>query len=480
MLRTVTKRVGAQVQKNISSKYSTIVPKNPIQSRVIKQQQATFTSSRYYNNTTSFSRNYKRFNTQTQSRRPFSQDKSQVPQPEGQAAAEAGQVNPYDNQHFTRFGVGDGTAGLSEHQKLQRAIAEGVVQADREVVESFNHLDETALNQLRHRHISFAAELNMRAKTDPSPTAAADIERARQEFARLRIAEEKDLLRYELALLREQLKLEQEKGTYNAKTAMRKLEELRAKHMKGSAAEHRIDAEPRSYKALFAIIALSALGVIYLKVNETKTIANAQVVSYQVAGKLDIGGDFYNLIDQNGEIADSTQYKGQFYPLIYFGFTHCPDICPTELTKMMKALDIIENTDPEVYRRIKPIFISVDPLRDTEKRLQQYSKEFHPRIRWLTGKYEDLLEVAKKFRVYFSIPEDATPDSEYNVDHSIFFFLMDKQGELLNYYGQNKTAEEIAEAMGNVIREDIINEELLSSPALPPQNINNNNNQQKL
>lgn len=209
-----------------------------------------------------------------------------------------------------------------------------------------------------------------------------------------------------------------------------------------------------SWSTIRIVLGLTVGLVLYLKFSDTQAIAHTEVMNYQVAGTLDIGGDFHHLVDQLGRNADSEQYRGS-YPLIYFGFTNCPDICPTELTKMMKALDIIEATNPTIYRHIKPIFISVDPLRDTIQRLLEYSKQFHSRIRWLTGSYDDLLDVSKKFRVYFSIPDDATPDSDYNVDHSIFFFLMDRQGKLLNYYGQNKTAEEIAQAMASVIAEDL-------------------------
>lgn len=237
--------------------------------------------------------------------------------------------------------------------------------------------------------------------------------------------------------------------------------ELRELQQRGFQSTSEVNQDTRSFKAAWYLAAFTVVLAGVMKVRETQHVTNTtKVTQYQVAGKLDIGGDFYHLVDHMGEEADSTQYKGKYYPLIYFGFTNCPDICPTELNKMMAALDIVEKHHADVYRYVKPIFISVDPLRDTQERLAAYATEFHPRIRWLTGKYEDLLEVAKKFRVYFSIPEDATPESEYNVDHSIFFFLMDRNGELLNYYGQNKTAPEIAETMANVIREDLVREQM--------------------
>lgn len=211
---------------------------------------------------------------------------------------------------------------------------------------------------------------------------------------------------------------------------------------------------PKNFRALWFTLIAGLGGYAFLKYRDTDQVANTKVMTYQVAGKLELGGPFSGLIDQDGKPASSDQYIGK-YPLMYFGFTHCPDICPTELKKMMLALDRVEKEAPDVYAMIKPIFISVDPLRDTIPKLKSYSKEYHPRIRWLTGPYDKLLEVAKKYRVYFSIPDDVTADDDYNVDHSIFFFLMDKQGQMLNYYGQNMTADEVAKSMIGVVRENM-------------------------
>jgi protein SCO1/2 len=129
----------------------------------------------------------------------------------------------------------------------------------------------------------------------------------------------------------------------------------------------------------------------------------------------------------------------------------------------MAALDIIESKQPELYRYIKPIFVTVDPLRDTQAQIAAYAENFHPRMRWLTGSHQALTKAAKEFHIYFSIPDDATPDGDYNVDHSIFFFLMDREGKLLSYYGQNKNAVEIAEAMASVVQEDLERDKLESA-----------------
>lgn len=217
-------------------------------------------------------------------------------------------------------------------------------------------------------------------------------------------------------------------------------------------------AQPRSWMALSFMIAMAIGGVLYLKYQDTRQMATATVVNYQTNGRLSIGGDFDDLIDQYGKPASTKDYRG-YYPLYYFGFTKCPDICPTELHKMMAALDTIERKQPDIYRYIKPVFVTVDPLRDTQEQIAAYAENFHPRMRWLTGSHEALTKAAKAFHIYFSIPDDATPDGDYNVDHSIFFFLMDREGQLLSYYGQNKNSQEIAEAMAQVVTEDLKRDE---------------------
>lgn len=220
--------------------------------------------------------------------------------------------------------------------------------------------------------------------------------------------------------------------------------------------------QPRSWLGLAMMSAFAAAGVLYIKYLDTQSYATATVVQYQTNGTLALGGDFDGLVDQFGKEANSEQYRG-FYPLYYFGFTKCPDICPTELHKMMAALDTIERSQPDLYRFIKPVFITVDPLRDTPAQIAAYAENFHPRMRWLTGSHEALTKAAKEFHIYFSIPDDATPDGDYNVDHSIFFFLMNREGKLLSYYGQNRNSQEIAQAMAAVISEDLERDEYEAS-----------------
>jgi len=171
-------------------------------------------------------------------------------------------------------------------------------------------------------------------------------------------------------------------------------------------------------------------------------------------GKPLLGGPF-DLVDMNGRQVTEKTFFGR-YTLLYFGFTHCPDICPTELHKMQRALDILEQfsdiRDLGQVGQVIPIFISVDPKRDTPDRLRKYSKEFHPRTVWLTGSHENLARVAKSFRMYYSKPPADSDD--YQVDHSIFFFLVSPDGKFMEYFGKNMNAEEVANKMRQVLITD--------------------------
>lgn len=108
---------------------------------------------------------------------------------------------------------------------------------------------------------------------------------------------------------------------------------------------------------------------------------------------------------------------------MYFGFTHCPDICPDELDKMALMYD---KTVEQCGNVLLPIMITCDPARDTPAVLKEYLKEFHPAIIGLTGEYEDIKQTCKAYRVYFSTPPTVKPGQDYLVDHSIYFYLMGK------------------------------------------------------
>lgn len=163
-------------------------------------------------------------------------------------------------------------------------------------------------------------------------------------------------------------------------------------------------------------------------------------------GKANIGGPF-ELIDHTGKKVTNDDYRGKFL-FIYFGFTHCPDICPIELQKMAQALNKLGKTAD----LIQPLFISVDPERDTIEKIAKYVKEFHPKIIGLTGTPEQISKVAKAYRVYYSVTPGTKDQDEYLLDHSIILYLMDPEGNFLKFYGKNETVDSLTKNIQQQIK----------------------------
>lgn len=156
-----------------------------------------------------------------------------------------------------------------------------------------------------------------------------------------------------------------------------------------------------------------------------------------VAG-MSLGGGF-SLIDHNGQAVTEADYAGK-YQLIYFGFTYCPAICPTELQKITQVLKKLE---PEQAEKIQPLFITIDPERDTPAVMKEYVALFHDRLVGLSGSVEQIEQVKKDYRIYATkVPDPDSPD-DYTMDHSSYIYFMDPQGQLVGLYSMRDKADEI-------------------------------------
>jgi len=158
-----------------------------------------------------------------------------------------------------------------------------------------------------------------------------------------------------------------------------------------------------------------------------------------VTGTALVGGPF-TLVDQNGRQVSDTDFRGRLM-LIYFGYTFCPDVCPTELLDMSQAVDALGKAGDQV----QPLFITVDPKRDTPAVLREFLVNFHPRMLGLTGSEEQVQVAAKAYRVFFA--KAAGAERDYFVDHTSIVYLMDRQGRYLTHFGPTVRGEQMAAAI---------------------------------
>jgi len=150
-----------------------------------------------------------------------------------------------------------------------------------------------------------------------------------------------------------------------------------------------------------------------------------------------IGGPFA-LIDQAGEPRTDEDFRGKLL-LIYFGYSYCPDVCPTDLQQIGLAVDQLGDTGGAV----QPIFITLDPERDTAAHLAEYVPLFHPRLVGLTGSAEQIRHAASAYKVYYAKYPPGSPD--YVIDHSSFIYLVDENGKYIGFFPSGTTADRMIE-----------------------------------
>lgn len=170
------------------------------------------------------------------------------------------------------------------------------------------------------------------------------------------------------------------------------------------------------------------------------------VPSQQVVGKATIGGPF-TLTDHRGQRVTDKDFRGKKM-LVYFGFTHCPDICPGSLQVISAALDKLG----EKAKEITPVFITVDPERDTVAVMADYVANFHPSLVGLTGSRQDIEAAVKKtFRVYYKqVKEPERPDT-YTIDHASLVYLMDELGDFEKVFPHPTSPKKLAQQLENFL-----------------------------
>jgi len=161
-----------------------------------------------------------------------------------------------------------------------------------------------------------------------------------------------------------------------------------------------------------------------------------------------VGGPF-QLIDHTGAQRSDVEFRGRWM-LIYFGYTYCPDLCPTALNDMSMALQEIGTR----AKSVQPIFITVDPTRDTPKKLEAYIAHFHPRLIALTGDESEINRVARSYRVHYVHLRDPDPDIGYQVEHNSIIYLMGPDGRYVTHFNHEVEFEEIAKALRKAVPAD--------------------------
>jgi protein SCO1/2 len=162
-----------------------------------------------------------------------------------------------------------------------------------------------------------------------------------------------------------------------------------------------------------------------------------------MAEEASLGGPF-ELTDHHGDMRTDRDFHGS-YLLIYFGFTRCPDLCPTTLAVVGHALDALAERAPAKAERVAPLFVTVDPPRDTAEVLESYVASFHPRLIGLTGTAEQVEHMAKSYGAYYApVPIGG---GDYIMDHSGFILLMGPEGEYVTHFESDVVPSELAAAL---------------------------------
>lgn len=193
------------------------------------------------------------------------------------------------------------------------------------------------------------------------------------------------------------------------------------------------------FMAIFAVIAAGLISV-YVYLYQTQQNKGNSVL---MVPEVQIGGPF-ELVNQDGQTVTEQDFLGK-YLLVYFGFSYCPDVCPTDLAILGEAVSLMEQEDPERAKKVLPVFITIDPERDQPADVKDYVENFHDRMVGLTGSLEQIAQVAKSYRVYYAKGEP-DEDGDYVMSHSAFTYMMGPDGKFMSMFKHGSQPAEMAQS----------------------------------
>lgn len=176
-----------------------------------------------------------------------------------------------------------------------------------------------------------------------------------------------------------------------------------------------------------ALLGLLLIGGFAFHLQQSQSSSESSLVPLKVE-TASLGGSF-TLTDHTGRTVTQKAYRGR-HLLVFFGYTHCPDLCPVSLQVMTEALEILGEP---LASKVVPLFISVDPDRDTPDHLAEYRSYFHPNLQALTGTQAQLAAVAKAYRVTFRLNAPG-PEGDYSVDHTSLTYLMGPDARYVSHF----------------------------------------------
>jgi cytochrome oxidase Cu insertion factor (SCO1/SenC/PrrC family) len=197
--------------------------------------------------------------------------------------------------------------------------------------------------------------------------------------------------------------------------------------------------------AFYILMGFAVGGVVALAVLPEARARLFPAATVKTMGQALVGGPF-TLTDHTGRRVTDQDFRGRFM-MVFFGFTFCPDVCPTALQVMAAALDKIGAK----AEQITPVLITVDPERDTPEQMAMYVKSFHPRLVGLTGSPEEIAAVAKAYRVYFKRVADPKSSGGYTMDHSAIIYVMGPDGAFRTHFTYTVNADAMAERLTKLL-----------------------------